>query len=41
MKAKLMLCGRTIFQIALKSLEMYFRELFFNMTSFDQLLIIV
>ncbi|RZC33442.1 hypothetical protein BDFB_009330 [Asbolus verrucosus] len=36
-----MLSGSTIFQIALKSFEMNFRELFSNMTSFNQLLIIV
>ncbi|RZC41554.1 hypothetical protein BDFB_004624 [Asbolus verrucosus] len=41
MDAKLMLCDSIIFQIALKSFDMNFRELFFNITSFDQFLIIV
>ncbi|RZC42675.1 hypothetical protein BDFB_014547, partial [Asbolus verrucosus] len=41
MGAKLMLCGSTIFQIALKSYEMDFRELFFNMSNFNELLIIL
>ncbi|RZC39294.1 hypothetical protein BDFB_015317 [Asbolus verrucosus] len=35
MAAKLIFCNSTIFQIALKSFEMNFPELFFNLTNFD------